>query len=95
MGKKQSILSSGFLAIVFHYLLWKVPPHGATWIGAAAVGWAIGFLIGWKIQPEFVSRHKRYVTSQLGLALNRLAMGAAWGGGLALLLGVIGRGLIK
>lgn len=100
VDKKANVLSSGFLAMGSHYLLWKVShgkisPPEIAWIVSVSICWGIGFLIGWKIQPGFVSRRKRYVTSSVGQSINRVVMGIAWGGVLGLLGGLVAQGITQ
>ena len=53
---------------------------GATNMALAAVGYFVGFPIGWKMFEYFISRAYRYRTIPAHMLFERIFCGAAWAG---------------
>jgi hypothetical protein len=91
----KPLQAAGLCAFGFGYLLWRFWQPTTPWLVGVLIFGALGFPMGWLIEPLFVSRQRRYQASPVRQVLDRILMGIGIGSGLGLVGGLIATGVMR
>ncbi len=87
----KPLQSAGLCAFGFGYLLWQFWEPTIAWFCSVLIFGIIGFPVGWRVEPLFVSRQRRYLASPVRQVMDRILMGIGFGSGM----GLIGALIVK